>query len=466
MDSYRGRLELGVLLLGVLLLGLAPYPRAFTAAIRQAGVHRANRDYGAALEAYQQAASLAPASPLPWLGMGEVLLGQHRFAEADTAFQQARWLGAGTLALLGQGDSYAGLGDSAAALGAWLAALALAPADARVYVALGRGAIAQGQFDLAKHFLAKALRLKPSADRTASAHDLLGCLLVGDDPDAAASHFRQAGNEEWLAILDAARAESDPARRALLLGAAFLQRDELTLARYHYERALALSTSASAAEARAYLGHVLDRLGNAVAAEEMLQQALDLDPDSVLARYFLGLHLRQVGNVTGAQAILWEAMQRDPENAALRAEMSEAFLDLGDYSHAEEWLQGAVEVAPQDIEFHLLLVHFYLDHLYRVEEGGLPAAQAAVALAPGDARAQDLLGWAYQLAGRVGDGRQALDRALALDPDLVSAHYHLGSLYLSIGQRDLARQHLQRAADLDIEGYYRSRAEVLLWNLK
>jgi tetratricopeptide (TPR) repeat protein len=463
MGSNRGRLELSVLLLGVLLLGLTPYPHAFTAAIRQAGLYRASRDYGAALGAYQQAASLDPESPLPWLGTGEVLLTQHRFAEAGIAFQQARWLGAGAPALLGQGDSLLGLGDSAAALNAWLAALALAPADARVYVALGRGAIAQGQFDLAGRFLAKALRLGPSADQAATAHGLLGRLLAGDDPDAAVSHFRQAGDDEWLAILDAARAESDPARRFLLLGAAFLQRDDLTLARTYYERALALSTSA---EACAYLGHVLDRLGDTVAAEAMFQQALDLDPDSVLAQYFLGVHLRQVGNVTGAQATLWAAMQRDPENAALRAQMSEAFLDLGDYSHAEEWIQAAVDVAPRDIEFHLLLVHFYLDHLYRVEDGGLPAAEAAVALAPGDARAQDLLGWAYQLAGRVEDSRQALDRALALDPDLVSAHYHLGSLYLNIGQPDLARQHLQRAADLDTDGYYRSRAEALLRGLK
>ncbi len=125
---------------------------------------------------------------------------------------------------------------------------------------------------------------------------------------------------------------------------------------------------------------------------------------------------------------------------------------MGDYGQAEEWYLGAVEVAPGDVEFQRLLAHFYLDHLYRIEEGGLPAAQATVDLAPGDARAQDLLGWGLHLAGKPVEGSQVLLVALALDPDLVSADFHLGSLYLSTGRTGLARQHLQRAADLDTSG--------------
>ena len=93
--------------------------------------------------------------------------------------------------------------------------------------------------------------------------------------------------------------------------------------------------------------------------------------------------------------------------------------------------------------------------------------EEAVALAPSDARAHDLVGWAYQLAGRPADAETALRRALALDPALVSAHFHLGSLYVRSHAADpamqaLARLHLQRAADLDTLGYYRARAEMLL----
>ncbi len=448
----------------ILLLGLRPYLHAYTEALRQAETHRAAGEYGAALAAYEQAAHLDPTSPQPWLRAGEVLLRQHRFERAEAAFQEAGRRHSTLAALLGIGESLAGRGDWAAALKTWSQAHALAPDDARAYLALGRGSVAQGHLDQAVSYLTRALQLRPTAADAAESHRLLGRLLADESPNQAASHLQQAGDGEMLAVLEAVNAEPDPARRAILLGVAFLQRDELSLARHCLEHAIALAPTD--AQAHAYLAHTLDRLGETVAAGELLDQALALDPDSALTYYFLGVHKRLAGNAREALDALWEALLRDPENAALRVEMAEAFVDLGDYSHAEEWYQGAVEVAPDHIEFHILLVCFYLDHLYRVKEGGVPAAEAAVALAPDNARVHDLLGWAYHLADRHAEGEQALLQALALDPNLVSAHYHLGSLYANTGRRALARQYLQRAADLDTGGYFRERAEIMLKSLK
>jgi len=459
-------LKLAIVAVGVLLLNLTPDPQAFTAAMRQAETYRAGQAYDAAIEGFSYAAGLAADSPLPWQRLGEVLKQQHRFTEARDAFRAAERLGGGVEALLALGEAFAADGDWAAALTTWFGVLPLAPKDARLYLALGRGMIAQGQLEPAAYYLRRALDLWPRSDIAASAHGLLGRLLAGDDPVEAADHLRQAGDSDMLAVLQAAGAETEPAGQAVLLGLAFLQRDELTLARRQFERAVALAPSN--AQAHAYLGHVLDRLGDTEAAQDALEQALTLDPDLVLAHYFLGIHHRQLGDVEEAQSVLWQGLVLDPENAALRVQMAEAYLDLGDYGGAEEWYQGAVEVVPEDqrFDFQLMLAHFYLDHLYRVVEGGVPAAEAAVALAPGDARAQDLLGWAYHLAGRHAEAEQTLVQALALAPDLVSARYHLGSLYASTGRPDLARQHLQRAADLDTGGYYRERAEALLRDLK
>ena len=460
MNPWRATLKLTLLALAVLLLGLTPYPQPFTLAMRRAENHLVAQEYGAALDAYQQAASLDAQSPRPWLGLGQIYLQRHRYVLATAAFFAAEQLGGGEEAVFGLADSYARRGDWAAAIGHWLRAQILAPDDARVYVALGRGFIAQGQFDQARGYLTRALQLEPSVEEAASAHALLGRLLIDDDPGLAASHFRQAGDEDMLAVLAAVDAEADPARRALLLGIAALQRNELSLARYHLERASTLAPDG--AESWAYLAHTLDQQGETVAAGELLARAVALDGESALIYYFLGTHHRLVGRLGDAQAALWQALLRDPENAAFRAEMAGTFVDQSDYPHAEEWYVGAVDAAPDDVNFHLMLVRFYLDHLYRVTEGGVPAAEALVGLAPGDARAYDLLGWAYLLAGRQAEGRQALLRALALEPNLVSAHFHLGSLYLNTGQRDLARQHLQRAADLDQQGFYRSRADFLL----
>ena len=140
--SRRDVLKLALLALAILLLGLTPYPRDFVSAMRLATAHRAAREYAAALAAYQRAARLDLASPLPRLWRGEVLLQQRRFSPAMRAFAEAEQLGAGTDALLGRGNSHAGTGDWSAALGIWLQAQALAPDDGRVYVALGRGSLA------------------------------------------------------------------------------------------------------------------------------------------------------------------------------------------------------------------------------------------------------------------------------------------------------------------------------------
>jgi tetratricopeptide (TPR) repeat protein len=453
-----------ILALGILLLGLTPYPRAFTGAMQQAAAHEALREYGTALQSYEQAGRYDPDSPLPWLAMGQVLLKQNRPAQAASAFWEARRLGAGLPALVGLGDSNASRGDWAAAMQIWTEALTVAPENAGLLVSLGQGSVAQGHFDQAEGFLRRVLAEQPDDDTAAEAHRLLGRLLIGSDVAAASEHFRRSGDIDMLAVLDAAQAEEDPARQSLLLGAAFLQRDELVLARRHFHHAVNLAPDE--AEAYAYLAHVHDLMGETVQAKRLLEQALALDPESALVYYFRGTHEHLVGNLYRARDAMWEALLRDPENAAMRLEMAEIFLDLHDYAAAEEWYRGAVDAAPENLEFHLLLANFYTSSLYHVAEGGIPAAQAAVELAPEDARTHDLLGWAYHLAGRHEEAQRALLRSLGLDPDLASAHYHLGSLYLSVGQRGLARKHLQRASDLDTDGFLRKRAELLLLELE
>ena len=463
MNSWRAGLQLTLLALLVLLLALTPYPRAFTETMRQAEAHAASGEYGAAVEFYRQASELDSEAPLPWLGMGELLLQQRRFVPAAIAFLEAERRGGAAEAVLGLGESRAGAGDWAFAVSEWLRALALDPDDPRVYLALGRASIALAQFDQAESYLSQALRLQPSPQDQAIASALLGRLWIGQEPGSAEAALREAGDDDMLAVLYAVSAEPSPARRALLLGIAFLQRQELTLARHHFEQAVNLAPGD--AEPLAYLAHTLDQQGETVAARDLLERALDLDGDSTLIHYFLGTHHRLVGNLDEAQEALWQALLNDPDNAALRAEMGGTFADQADYPAAEEWYAGAVSSAPEEVDFHFMLVHFYLDHLYRVQDGGLPAAQALLALAPDDARAHDLLGWAFHLSGQHDESLVALGEALARAPDLASAHFHLGSVYVTLGQRDAARRHLQRAIDLDTDGYYRDRAERILLDL-
>jgi len=176
-----------------------------------------------------------------------------------------------------------------------------------------------------------------------------------------------------------------------------------------------------------------------------------------LGYYFLALLHRSEGYVPTA---LWEfkrALSLDPYNAAAYAEIAATYQGLGQYIAAEEWYRGAVDVAPQEGEFRLLMARFYVDTVPKADEG-LAAAKEAAALIPEDAVVQDLLGWAHYLAGDLLDARIALERALVLDPALARAYYHLGVVCMRLGDQKTSSWAYRRAVDLDAEGTYRARA--------
>ncbi len=66
----------------------------------------------------------------------------------------------------------------------------------------------------------------------------------------------------------------------------------------------------------------------------------------------------------------------------------------------------------------------------------------AVAQAPDDADAHNLLGFASRWQGRMDDAFASYARALALKPDHRGAHEYVGIAYLIAGQPDKAREHL------------------------
>ncbi len=100
----------------------------------------------------------------------------------------------------------------------------------------------------------------------------------------------------------------------------------------------------------------------------------------------------------------------------------------------------------------LLLARFYLDHTLDLEASGAPAAATALALAPDDARAHDLVGWAAFLLGDDRAAQTSLERAVALDPRHCAAHYHLGRLWDARGLPDQAAAAYVRALECDARG--------------
>jgi tetratricopeptide (TPR) repeat protein len=474
----------------VLLLGLKSEPQPVVDLVRQGDAHQSRKEYSAAIEAYQQAAALRPRSAVPFLRMGQVYLAQQRYKLAGEALGQAYELGAMQekgKALAGLGSAYAGLGHKEQAVRCWRQALALGPGDVAVRYCLGRIYLEQGDFQAAQREFEALLA---QDEHNPAAHYQMGLLLAGHAPQQATEHLIKAVSparsgwitnpavgppdckssgsggysfsdaEDMLAALEQVEREENEARAAALLGVAYLEHGEFSLARRQFETAIQLHPDY--AEAYAYLGHAQGQLGQYETGWDNLVKAVTLDPDSVLAHYFLGVTYRSLDMWKAARTRFWIAVNLDPTNAALCVDLAQAYLEEHDYVAAEGWFRAAVQREPKNPRFQLILAQFYVDHVYKVEEKGIAAALRAVELDAESAMAHDVLGWAYHLTGRWREARTHLQRALALDPDLARAHYHLGALYTARGDAEAAQQEYQRAIDLDNEGFYRQRAEKAL----
>jgi tetratricopeptide (TPR) repeat protein len=133
-------------------------------------------------------------------------------------------------------------------------------------------------------------------------------------------------------------------------------------------------------------------------------------------------------------------------------EIGQTWVAEGRYVAAEIWLQQAVSLQPDDPALWRVLVQFYLDH--NVGSGGrsVEAATKLVELAPNDAYAHDLRGWAALRADDYDTAYTSLDRAIVLDPGLANAHYHMGLLWVARGDPERANEAFVRALDRDTTG--------------
>lgn len=462
-----------VLISSLLLLALPPERASFWSKLRSGDVHRVRREYHAALEDYQQAAAVWPSNSLPYIRQGQTYLALRDYARAQDAFLRAGRLGGlrGEVRL-GLADSYAGLGAQASAMSVWRALVREPLWAAEAHYRLGRAYMEQGRWSAAEREFAAMLESQATspARLLQLAHYNLGLLRADDEPAAAMAHLEQAGKgpeapvttaaQQMMDVLSTAQTVEDDAYVAALIGEAFLNVGELALARRQFEAALDLNPAYPAAHA--YLGHILDQQGRDGRAVMHLAAAIDLDPSYVLGYYFFGVFFRDRGQFSRARLFFARALRLDPDNAALCVDMAQTYLAVPDYVSAEAWLLRAVELAPEEAQFHRILAQFYADHLIRVAERGIPAARQAVDLAPDDPLAHDVWGWALYLTGNLPAAQIALQRALELDPYVPRAHYHLGVVYAAQGRWHEARWEYTRVLDLDPGGPLAERARGAL----
>lgn len=467
----------------LLLLDLRPTDTSGVASLPQNAV-LLSANAGAQTEEFlQRIIARHPLDPQPWHQLGDFFADRDRLDDALYAYGQALRRGDATTALnRSLAQLYAGLGDLRRSLRLWDVYLSRHPTDDAARLTLAQTAIRLADWERAQ---AELEILMASDERSPLIHAWLGLLLVGTDPAVGTFHLRHAARDpdlavvltELLAVDGQAKPNEESAYRDALLGVALLDVDIPTLFRLsglestEEELGRALATlavrsflaavyrSPGYADAYAYLGQALDQLGLTSWAEAALRYAHQLAPESPVVQTLTGLFWDRQGSPSLARQYYEAAFKHDQDSTALCLEIAATYAAQGQYTAAEVWLHHAAGLAPEDPEVWKILSQFYLDSGIDVEVSGLSAALRLLELAPNDAYAHDLLGWAYVLIGEDTLASTSLTQALALDPALASAHYHLGRLYARQGRHDEAVTAYRRAADLDLTGQLDTQLE-------
>ena len=350
--------------------------------------------------------------------------------------------GTGLVAL---GDAYQQTGNVQAALQAWQRAVQSGQASPAVIQQLYQAHDALGDYAAAAQDLQA---LASQGPLPGSLRYQLGLLLAALDPETALAHLAQASDldpdlsaraQALIAAIRTGLLADDPAYARLSAGRALAALDEWQLAHLAFQQALAARPDY--AEAWAFLGEAsqhLDLPGQELSPLEMLEKALELDPDSIAANSTLGLYWRRQGEHGLALNYYQHAAELEPGNPILQVDLGNSLAYTGAYEPALAAFQRAIALGPQDPANYRHLAAFSLAYEYQVRQIALPAARQALLLDADDPASLVTMGQVMTLLGDLASAERYLSSALRADPNYAPAHLQLGLVYSVRGDRQAA----------------------------
>lgn len=274
---------------------------------------------------------------------------------------------------------------------------------------------------------------------------------------AAAKEYRSP-SAVILDALDAASQEESAAMRALQIGRALVSLHEWHDAEAAFEQVVEVQPEL--AEGWAFLAVVRQSLGKP--AEEEMQRALALSPDSTTVQALAALYWRRQGQSEVGIVYLHAAAAREPEVAYWQIELGHALCDLNNLQDALPHFIRATEVEPKNAQSWIELARFSLNYDIEPATVGLPAARQAVMLAPKDAAALDVMGALLFTQGDLASAERFLQQSLQLDTANADANLHMGQVLLAGGDLQSARPYLDQAVRLSPETAVSKLAERLI----
>jgi tetratricopeptide (TPR) repeat protein len=185
-------------------------------------------------------------------------------------------------------------------------------------------------------------------------------------------------------------------------------------------------------------------------AEELLEQAIQLDPDRLQPYVSLG-------QLYGRQRRLEEAIQkfrdvvtRSPKSVAAATMVGMLLEAQGKSADAEKQYEAVLGIDSRAVVASNNLAWIYVASNRKLDEA-LQLAKTAQQLSPDEPNINDTLGWIYYRKDMAAQAISYLETAAQKIPNGPLQHYHLGMAYVQTGDWVKARTALKKAFSLQSE---------------
>lgn len=469
---YSFYLRILLVSLVIALLGLAPLPHAVGDLLHKATLAHNQGDLLAASQDLAQVALY-----YPW--RYELNLQAARYAlEAGDPKATIQYLERpGTVTRLSLddlillGDAYYQSGDGYMAEAIWKRVTQLGD-SAPAYKRLADLYLLRQDYSSAINALQEFQYLDPSDPHL---YYQLGTLYAATDPMKALPFLLQgikvdpttaSQAQDLYDKIRTANLFDQPAYTILISGRQLANMGEWELATVAFRHATELQPGY--ADAWAFLAEakqqvLIQKIGSAgKAGLSDLENAIQLDPNSILANTFMGMYWERQEDYSKAQYYLEQAITSNPNDPYLYSELGNILAKAGDLPAAETRYENAIQLAPDAPLFYCLLAEFALEQQIQIRELALPAARQALNLAPDDARSLDVMTQVMLMLQDYHSAERFSLKAIQVDPDYAQAYLHLGTVYINLEQPDLAKHWLNQARSVGSGTWIAAQAKRLL----
>lgn len=330
-------------------------------------------------------------------------------------------------------------GDASAALDAAKAASAKAPDDVKVLMPYSRAALASGDRVLAKSLLTSATRLAEYdpglqlqiAQLQVAANDLGGANYSLEKALSSRPDFLPA-----LALMVEVELRQGEVAKA--------EKRARDIQAQHPKLGLG----------PALLGDIAMARGQTAAATDLYRSAQQTEPNTATLLRLLNALARQ-GNGRSAVQLAEQWLKKNPRDLALHKALADALARDGNFAAAATAYQTALKLKPNDAEATNNLANVQM-HLK--DPAAVKTAEAALALAPGNALIIDTLGWAMFQNGQAERALQLLRDARLRLPGNPEIRYHLAAVLSHTGRKSEAKEELDSALATGLD--FESKAEA------